>query len=216
MNYVLLIQSDEALMPAFVTAALQSRQSAWGKALSRAGKLLAADRLQGPSTARTLRAGDSGAFVTDGPFVETKEHLGGYYLVQLGEGEAGFAEAIELAEAMPLSEGCDIWVSAVKDAGRQPRAGEHPGAQVLLIAYEAPLAVPTDDPAVRVWMQLEPDTKAEAVRTRDGARIAAGATIARPWGAALLDGPLDAIVARARGWLAPGGVLEARPVVIYR
>ena len=54
------------------------------------------------STATTVRPdGDGGFTVTDGPFVETKEALGGYYLVEA----ADLDEAIELAKQVPVLDG---------------------------------------------------------------------------------------------------------------
>ena len=54
--------------------------------------------LQSPSTATTIRTNSSGDFVvTDGPFAETKEALGGYYLVEA----ADLDEAISIAKAVP-------------------------------------------------------------------------------------------------------------------
>jgi len=54
--------------------------------------------LQSTSTATTLRSDGAGGFtVTDGPFVETKEALGGYYLVEADDLDA----AVEMAKAVP-------------------------------------------------------------------------------------------------------------------
>jgi hypothetical protein len=58
--------------------------------------------LQPTTTARTVRGGSSGDFtVTDGPFVETKEALGGYYLVEA----ADLDEAVEIAKHVPVGHG---------------------------------------------------------------------------------------------------------------
>jgi hypothetical protein len=58
--------------------------------------------LQPTSTATTVRADGSGSFtVTDGPFVETKEALGGYYLVEADD----LDKAIELAKQVPAKFG---------------------------------------------------------------------------------------------------------------
>jgi hypothetical protein len=62
-------------------------------------KIAGGNALQPTSTATTLRADGSGGFTTtDGPFVETKEALGGYYLVEAGD----LDEAIEMAKLIPV------------------------------------------------------------------------------------------------------------------
>ena len=54
-------------------------------------------QLQGTEEAKTVRIKDGKTLVTDGPFAETKETLGGYYLVEAGS----IAEATKLAEQIP-------------------------------------------------------------------------------------------------------------------
>lgn len=54
--------------------------------------------LDGPSKARTVRVRDDEVLVTDGPYVETKEQVGGYFLVELDD----LDQAIELASRIPL------------------------------------------------------------------------------------------------------------------
>jgi hypothetical protein len=51
------------------------------QALQQSGTLLAGDALQGAETATTVRVRDGETIITDGPFAETKELLGGYYLI---------------------------------------------------------------------------------------------------------------------------------------
>jgi hypothetical protein len=57
--------------------------------------------LQGTSTATSIRADGTGFSVTDGPFVETKEVLGGYYLVEADD----LDQAVEMAKAVPAKFG---------------------------------------------------------------------------------------------------------------
>jgi len=61
--------------------------------MRRAGHLLIGQPLQGPETAVTVRGGRKGASQTDGPFLETKEWLGGFTLI----------EAKDMAEAIALT-----------------------------------------------------------------------------------------------------------------
>jgi hypothetical protein len=62
------------------------------EALMRAGKLIAAEALADPGTALCVRKSGGALSVTDGPFVETKEHLGGFMLIEARDRE----EAVRL------------------------------------------------------------------------------------------------------------------------
>ncbi len=69
----------------------------WGE------KLIGGNALQPTSTATTVRADGAGSYtVTDGPFMEAKEVLGGYYLVEA----ADLDEAIAMAKDVPAHFGC--------------------------------------------------------------------------------------------------------------
>jgi hypothetical protein len=63
----------------------------------RPGKKLAGEALQPIATATTVRMRDGKRLVTDGPFAETKEQLGGFYLYEA----ANLDEALELAARIP-------------------------------------------------------------------------------------------------------------------
>lgn len=54
--------------------------------------------LDGPSNTKTVRVRDGEALITDGPYVETKEQIGGYFLVELDD----LDQAIELASRIPV------------------------------------------------------------------------------------------------------------------
>jgi hypothetical protein len=93
MQYLLLIHDDETadngdLMPEYIS---------YTQALAASGALVGANQLQPTETATTVRVRDGETLVTDGPFIETKEALGGYYLV---EAET-LDEAIEWAAKIP-------------------------------------------------------------------------------------------------------------------
>jgi hypothetical protein len=70
---------------------------AYSEALSDAGARLANNALDGLETATTVRVRDGETLIADGPFAETKEMLGGYYLVDLPSHE----EAVEWAARVP-------------------------------------------------------------------------------------------------------------------
>jgi hypothetical protein len=93
MQYLLLIHDDETqdngdLMPEYV---------AYTEALSASGSLVGANQLQPSDTATTVRVRSGETLVTDGPFIETKESLGGYYLIEADS----LDEAIEWAAKIP-------------------------------------------------------------------------------------------------------------------
>jgi hypothetical protein len=70
---------------------------AYGKSLHDAGVHVGDNPLQGLETATTVRVRDGETLISDGPFAETKEMLGGYYLVDVPSHEA----AIEWAARVP-------------------------------------------------------------------------------------------------------------------
>lgn len=65
--------------------------------LAERGHLIASSPLRSPDAAKTVQVRDDGALVTDGPFAETKEQVGGFYLIDA----AGMDEAVQLAATMP-------------------------------------------------------------------------------------------------------------------
>jgi hypothetical protein len=64
-----------------------------------AGNFKAGDRLRPVATASTVRVRDGKVVVTDGPFAETREQLGGYYLVEA----KNLDEALALAARLPTA-----------------------------------------------------------------------------------------------------------------
>jgi hypothetical protein len=87
------------------------RWSQYGQELVQAGAHVAGEGLQESNTATTVRIGEAGErLVTDGPFAETKEQVGGFYVLECADAE----EAIEWAKRVPLSRGA-IEVRPVMD-----------------------------------------------------------------------------------------------------
>jgi hypothetical protein len=72
---------------------------AYTDSLQRAGVLVGGDALQGTDTATTVRVRDDETLVTDGPFAETKEMLGGYYLVDVPDLDAALQWAAKVPNA---------------------------------------------------------------------------------------------------------------------
>jgi hypothetical protein len=86
MQYMLLIYGDEgrwAAMTEETRNAFFGEFFAYGEALEQAGAWVAGSALQPSATATVLRVEDGETLLTDGPFAETKEQLGGYYLIDV-------------------------------------------------------------------------------------------------------------------------------------
>jgi hypothetical protein len=100
MRYMLLICNDDdtidALSPDELAAA-QAEYVAFGEEMERRGILLGGEQLGRATTATTVRVRDGEVLVADGPFAETKEQIGGYYLVDCRD----LDEAIEVAALIP-------------------------------------------------------------------------------------------------------------------
>src|SRR5882762_8477095 len=85
MNYLLLIYNNEAETMALGETALKKmlgEYTDFTKSIVQAGNFKAGDRLKPVSSASTVRVRNGKAAITDGPFAETREQLGGYYLIE--------------------------------------------------------------------------------------------------------------------------------------
>jgi hypothetical protein len=100
MQYMLLIYDAEGTwrsMSEDDRNAVMGEYFAYTEALKKAGKYVAGDALQPTETAKSIRIRDGKTTTTDGPFAETKEILGGYYLVEVDSED----EALEWAAKIP-------------------------------------------------------------------------------------------------------------------
>jgi hypothetical protein len=100
MQYLLLIHDQESTwetMPEADRSEIFGEYMAYTNELRESGALVGANQLQPTSTATTVRVRDGEQIVTDGPFAETKEQLGGYYLIDVDTVD----EAIEWAAKIP-------------------------------------------------------------------------------------------------------------------
>jgi len=85
MQYLLLIYSNEAEYAKMTPSAISTmteEYTEFTKGIIQAGQFKAGDRLKPASTASTVRVRNGKVTTTDGPFAETREQLGGYYLVE--------------------------------------------------------------------------------------------------------------------------------------
>ena len=102
MKYLCMVDLDGAQMHSLSEAERQEldRQSLdYDERLKEHGHFVAAEALQPPAAAVTLRFRKGIFSVTDGPFVETHEHLGGFILVEAHDKD----EAIEIASRIPVA-----------------------------------------------------------------------------------------------------------------
>jgi hypothetical protein len=100
MNYLLLIYNNEAQidkLPQSAMATMLQEYTDFTKSIVQSGKFKAADRLKPTTTASTVRVRDGKITTTDGPFAETREQLGGYYMVEAKD----LDEAIGIAARIP-------------------------------------------------------------------------------------------------------------------
>ena len=88
----------------------------YNKSLQQAGVLLALDGLLPPSTGARISFSDGKATVTDGPFSEAKEVIGGYWIIQVRSRE----EAIEWARRAPMANNDIIEVRKIFEMGDFP------------------------------------------------------------------------------------------------
>ena len=89
--------------------AAQGRMTDYTRAAREAGVLAGAEQLAHSETATTVRYTDGAPLITDGPFMETKEHLLGFYLVDVDDLDA----ALDWARQMPVHAGQTVEVRAV-------------------------------------------------------------------------------------------------------
>ena len=100
MKYLCLIYGDEeklAALPEEERAAIGAECEAYCESLKADGRCLGSEALQPVSAATTIRVRDGRTTVTDGPFAETKEQLGGFYIIDARD----LNEAIQIASRIP-------------------------------------------------------------------------------------------------------------------
>jgi hypothetical protein len=96
MQYLLLLHANEAgweNMPAEQQQQGMKAYMAYGEVLSKAGALKGSNRLRPVSSATTVRVVDGKTQVLDGPYADSKEQLGGYYLIDAPDLDAALAWA---------------------------------------------------------------------------------------------------------------------------
>jgi hypothetical protein len=101
MKYLCLICAEPQYMMEYRTAADAAEHfeeyGAFTRDIQAGGHFVAANRLMPPSEAITVRVRNGKTSTTDGPFAETKEHLGGYYILEAKD----LNEAVQIASRIP-------------------------------------------------------------------------------------------------------------------
>lgn len=116
MKYLFLIYTDEKIEAALSEAEMGALLQAFGsytRELEQRGVLRGGEPLQPVATATSLRVQGGQLLTTDGPFAETKEQLGGFYLVDCRD----LDEALELAARVPAVVHGTIEVRPIMDYG---------------------------------------------------------------------------------------------------
>ena len=113
MQYLLLIAGDENRL----TQLSEAEHQAWGtytQDLQASGKLRGGERLRPSASATTVRVKDGQRLLSDGPYAETKEQLGGFYLIDATD----LDDAVEWASKMPhLERGGSVEVRPIWEMG---------------------------------------------------------------------------------------------------
>jgi hypothetical protein len=97
-----------------------ARMGKYNEELRKAGVLLALDGLQPTSEGARVAFSDGRASITDGPFTEAKEVIGGYWLIQV----KSKAEAVEWAARCPADDGNVIEIRRVYELSDLPEAAQ--------------------------------------------------------------------------------------------
>jgi hypothetical protein len=115
-----LVYNDERALSAMSKGeyeAFARGHSALDEELKRSGHYIAAESLQPVRTATTVRVRDGKVSVTDGPFAETKEQLGGFFLIEAPDRD----DAVRVASRIPSARTGSIEVRPISEGGcRQP------------------------------------------------------------------------------------------------
>lgn len=120
MRYLLLIYTAEPTeaIPEDLMAAETGAYKAFGRWVEERGLFRAGEALRPTSAATTVRVRDGKTIATDGPFAETKEALGGFYLIEA----ANLDEAIEAGSRIPGAQHGSIEIRPIWEYAAEPTA----------------------------------------------------------------------------------------------
>jgi hypothetical protein len=116
MKYMLLVYLDENVLTPAEREDCYMKSAQLARDVHSNGQYLDASPLHPTSTATSVRVRDSKRLVTDGPFAETREQLGGYYLVNA----RNLDEALSIAERIPAARWGTVEVRPVMEISGLP------------------------------------------------------------------------------------------------
>lgn len=122
MRFLLLLHHDEAAFrarPEVEQRALLEEAIRFAHELAANGGYLDASPLRSAAESAIVRVRDGRRFVTDGPFIETKEQVGGYFLIEASD----LQEAVAIAERIPAARFGSVEVRPLLEVAGLPRHG---------------------------------------------------------------------------------------------
>lgn len=120
MKFMCLAYEEEEKLSALTRSewtALRGETISYVESLRQSGRLIATQALQSARTAATVRMRGGKSMITDGPFAETKEQIGGYFLIEVPDRD----EALRVAAAWPSARIGTIEVRPIEDELREER-----------------------------------------------------------------------------------------------
>ena len=176
MHYLMLICSDGVSTPE-IAATMQEHTPRWVEEMDGRGVRLLGNGLLGPETAKTVRVRNGQTIVSDGPFADTKEFIGGLDIIAA----ENLDEAIAIAAGHPVAWHFAIELRPFTPGFAMPAQWSYGDLRHLLMMFAA-----DDDP---------PQAQAEVVRDRDGWREHAAGALVLAHG---LEHPASATTVRVR------------------
>ena len=122
MKYLCLLYENEKLWETMAEAdtnAMMGEYFAFTSTYRQSGHVLAGEPLQPTATATTVRVRNGKLSTTDGPFAETREQLGGYYLLEAKD----LNEAIQIAAKIPAARTGSVEVRPIMESPGRPDSG---------------------------------------------------------------------------------------------
>lgn len=116
MKYMLLVYLDEQALSDAEREHCYVKSAQLTQELNASGQYLSASPLHPVATATSVRVRDGKRVVTDGPFAETREQLGGFYLIEARD----LDEALNIAERIPPAQFGTIEIRPVLEIGGLP------------------------------------------------------------------------------------------------
>jgi hypothetical protein len=122
MKYTMLIYLDESALSDREREQCYRESAQYAHELNSGGKYLSAVPLHPTSTATSVRVREDKRMVTDGPFAETREQLGGFFLVEAKD----LDEAIDIASRIPAGRWGTVEIRPVVEIAGLPESADSP------------------------------------------------------------------------------------------